>query len=363
MLGQLAADGWDCHVAVPEPARLAAEYAAAGATLHVVPMANVTTSGRHGRWLRFAVRWPWTVLRLARLVRRLDAGLVHSNSLHSWYGWAAAALTGRPHVWHAREIVFQSRAALALERFLTRHFAARVIAVSDAVAAQLHPDNVVVLLDEADPERFQPGRAGRFRAQAGLPEHGALIGSVARIDTWKGFEVLLDAFPAIAAARPGTGLVIAGGAVPGKDAYAERIRVRAESLPGVRWLGPRKDIPDLMADLDVFVQVSTEAEPFGLVVVEALASGVPVVAGAAGGPLELLGPEAAAAPVPAGRLVEPGDAGALAEAVLQLLPPDGSGPADRRSRRPLRSPSPGRPAPVFDDVLGAVRRRPRRGTG
>ena len=145
MLGELAADGWDCHVAVPEPARMAAEYAAAGATLHVVPMANLTTSGRHGRWLRFAARWPWTVLRLARLVRRLDAGLVHSNSLHSWYGWAAAALTGRPHVWHAREIVFQSRAALALERFLTRRFAARVIAVSDAVAAQLHPDNVVVL--------------------------------------------------------------------------------------------------------------------------------------------------------------------------------------------------------------------------
>jgi glycosyltransferase involved in cell wall biosynthesis len=363
MLRQLAADGWDCHVAVPGPARLAAEYAAAGATLHEVPMPHLTTSGRLVRWLRFAAVWPWAVLRLARLARRVDAGLIHSNSLHTWYGWAAALLAGRPHVWHAREIVFQSRAALGVERFLARHFAARVIAVSAAVAAQLDPANVVVVLDDADPARFRPDRAGRFRPSAGLAEPGLLIGSVARIDTWKGFEVLLDAFPGVAAARPGTGLVIAGAPVPGKDDYARRLRVRAESLPGVRWLGPRSDIPDLMADLDLFVQVSTEPEPFGLVVVEALASGVPVVAGAAGGPLEILGSDAIVGPVPAGRLVQPGDPRALVEAILQLLPTEGSTAADRRSRQPLRTPSPGRPVPVFDEVLDGFSRRLRPGTG
>ena len=45
MLRQLAEDGWECHVAVPAPARLADEYAAAGAVLHIVPMARLTTSG------------------------------------------------------------------------------------------------------------------------------------------------------------------------------------------------------------------------------------------------------------------------------------------------------------------------------
>jgi glycosyltransferase involved in cell wall biosynthesis len=358
MVRQLSADGWECHVVVPGPARLASEYGAAGATLHVLGMQGLTTSGGAFRWLRFAAGWPVSVFRLAGLVRRLDADVVHTNSLHSWYGWAAAALTRRPHVWHAREIVFQSPAALAVERFLARRFADRVIAVSEAVADQLDRSNVVVILDDADPSRFHPGRAGMFRSRTGIPDDAVLVGSVARVDTWKGFDVLLDAFPSVAAARPGTQLVVAGGPVPGKERYAADLEARAGTLPGVHWLGPRSDVPELMADLDVFVQVSTQPEPFGLVVVEALASGVPVVAGAEGGPLEILGPDATERPVPGGRLVPARDTGALIEAVLQLLPPTSSAQV-RRARPPLRAAAAMRFGPVFDQVVQLSRRSPR----
>ena len=353
MVRQLAADGWECHVVVPGPARLAQEYGAAGAVLHVLPMAPLTTSGSRWRWLRYAAMWPLTVTRLARLARRLDAQVVHSNSLHSWYGWAAALVVRRPHVWHAREIVFQSGAALAVERFLARRFATRVIAVSAAVAAQLDPANVVVVADDADPDRFRPDRAGAFRVRAGVPDGAPLLGSVGRIDTWKGVGVLLDAFEAVTDARPGTELVVAGAAVPGKEAYEAGLRARAAGLPGVHWLGPRSDVPDLMADLDLFVLASTSPEPFGLVMVEALASGVPVVASAAGGPLEVLGPEAALRPVAQGRLVPPGDSTALAEAIIQLLPPS-SAAGSRRGRPRLRRPTPGRLAPIFEQAAGRV---------
>lgn len=350
MIRQLRSDGWECHVAVPEPARLASEYADVEAVLHVVPMLRLTTSGSAWRWAAYAIRWPLTVLALARLARRVDAGVIHSNSLHSWYGWAAALAVRRPHVWHAREIVFQSKGALAVERFLTRHFAARVIAVSGAVAAQLDPRNVVILTDDADPDVFRPERAGGFRPGIGITDSVPLAGSVARLDTWKGFEVLLEAFPSMRQSRPDLELVVAGASIPGKEAYAAQLEEQASALAGVHWLGPRDDVPDLMADLDVFVQVSTEPEPFGLVVVEALASGVPVVAGAAGGPLELLGPDAAVGPTPLGRLVPPGDPVALATAVVELLP---AGPSSRRrrgSRRPLRHPAGDR----FDDLFGSV---------
>ena len=57
---QLATDGWECHVAVPAPARLADEYAAAGISLHVVPMARLTTSGGPAWWADYAARWPVT---------------------------------------------------------------------------------------------------------------------------------------------------------------------------------------------------------------------------------------------------------------------------------------------------------------
>jgi glycosyltransferase involved in cell wall biosynthesis len=356
MIRQLAEDGWECHVTVPAPARLANEYAAAGAVLHIVPMARLTTSGSGTRWVSFALRWPVTVTRLFLLTRRVEAQVVHSNSLHSWYGWAAAAIARRPHVWHAREMVVQSKAALRVERWLARHFATVVVAVSAAVAAQLDPANVTVITDEADPVQFRPDRAGKFRTAAGIDDQVPLVGSVARLDTWKGFEVLLDAYPAIRAGRPQVELVVAGGVVAGKEDYAARLEARAAALPGVHWLGPRRDIGDLMADLDFFVQVSTEPEPFGLVIVEALACGVPIVAGAAGGPVEILAEAEHDARALSGRLVEPGDAAALAAATLALLP-TGSDAARRRARRPLRRPRGARFSTLFDQVATRAPRR------
>jgi glycosyltransferase involved in cell wall biosynthesis len=379
----LAEDGWECHVALPGPPRLADEYAACGAVVHVVPMARLTTSGGVAHWVRYGAGWPLAVGRLSALAWRVGATVVHTNSLHSWYGWAAAGLTGRPHVWHAREIVFQSSAALRVERILVRRFADRVIAVSAAVAAQLDPVNLVVITDEADPATFGPDRAGRFRSRLGLADDAPVVGSVARIDTWKGFGVLLDAVPALTAARPGLQLLVAGAPVPGKEDYEAGLRARAGVLPGVHWLGPRSDVGDLMADLDVFVQASTEPEPFGLVLVEALACGVPVVAAAAGGPLEILGRDPAtgsadpAAPGdqtgPAGvtqgdppadhppsRLVPPGDAAALAAAVLALLPASTT-TAARRARPARGSAGQARFAEVFDQVAAAGRPGRRRG--
>jgi glycosyltransferase involved in cell wall biosynthesis len=250
-------------------------------------------------------------------------------------------------VWHAREIVHQSSAALRLERWLARRFATRVIAISEAVAAQLDATNVVVIVDDPDPAEFRPSRAGVFRAKAGISDQTLLVGAVGRIDTWKGFDVLLDAVPAIRTARPGAQVVIAGGTVQGKEAYAARLACRARVLAGVRWLGPRADIPDLLADLDVLVLPSTEPEPFGLVVVEALTSGVPVVATDAGGPREILRQAGRAA----GQLIAPGDPGALARATVELLPTGPSSTIRRRARPRLRHASPPRFGPVFEEAV------------
>ncbi len=358
----LAQQGWDCHIALPGPSPLAQEFEAAGATLHVVPMRRITTSGSPGYWLAYLAEWPVAVARLAMLARRLDATIIHSNSLHCWYGWAAALVVRRPHVWHAREIVVQSGPALRLERRLCRHFAHSVVAVSGAVAHQLDPANVVVEYDQVDRDEFHPGRAGHFRSRLGVPDDAMVVGAAGRIDTWKGLEVLLDAVPELQRLRPGLEVVIAGGPVEGKEAYARRLADRAAARPGVHWLGARDDMAELMADLDVLVLPSTEPEPFGLSVIEALASGVPVVATAAGGPLEILGP----VPGPAGRLIPPGDPPRLAQAIDQMLPPGPSSTAHRRQRPVLATAMPPGDLPAFfESVLsgsGSGTRR-RRGTG
>jgi glycosyltransferase involved in cell wall biosynthesis len=362
MVSSLAGHGWECHIALPGPSPLAGEFAASGASLHVVPMRRITTSGGPGRWVSFIAGWPVAIVRLIRLARRLRADVIHSNSLHSWYGWAVAALLRRPHIWHAREIVVQSPGALQLERWLARHFAVEVIAISSPVAAQLDPGNVVIAFDQPDPAVFHPGRAGWFRAKLGIPDDVPLVGSAGRIDTWKGIDVLLDAVKSLQAARPELQLVIAGPPVRGKEAYWERLASRAGRMPGVHWVGPRADIAELLADLDVFVLPSTEPEPFGLAIVEALGSGVPVVATAAGGPVETL----AGLSPRAGRLVSPGDPDALATAVGDLLGGGRSSTARRRDRPVLRNVEPPPFPRLFDQAVARFNRpsgrwRPGRG--
>ena len=221
--------------------------------------------------------------------------------------------------------------------------------MSQAIADQLDADpaKIVVVYETADPAEFSPARAGRFRASVGIPDDAPLVGAAGRIDSWKGFDVLLDAFERALATRPDLQLVVAGGPVNGKAELFEQLRTRAGALPGAHWLGARSDVPDLLADLDLFVLPSTEPEPYGLVVVEALASGAPVVVTDAGGPREI----AAGATAGSARLVPPGDAGALAGAILSAVADAGvSTTAIRRARAPRREPEPDRFAALFRSV-------------
>ncbi len=345
LVRSLPRNDFDFHIAVPGPSPLAPQFAAAGATLHEIPMRRISTSHGGRDWAGYVASWPVSVARLTRLARRLDVDVIHSNSLHTWYGWAVARLVRRPHIVHAREIVVQSSAALRAERFLCRHFAARVIAVSFAVAAQLDPANVIVLDEYLEPGSFSPAHAGRFRAQIGIPDDVPLIGAVARLDPLKGLDTLLDAFAQIRAARADADLVVVGGSVLGQADAAAALRRRLDRTAGAQLLDARDDIPDVMADLDALVFPSVEPESYGLVLVEALASGTPVVATDHGGAPEIV----SRATPGAARLVAVGDVGALADALLDLLP-DATSAEHRRARLPGFQ----LPPPRFDEVFRAV---------
>lgn len=262
--------------------------------------------------------------------------MVHTNSMHSWYGWAAAWLARKRHIWHAREIVTQSSTALRLERFLMRHFATRVIAISNAVAAQLDPRNVTVTYDRPDPELFRAANEGSTRVACKIPDTAPLALMVGRLDTWKGFETLFEAWNLVHRARPDAYLGVIGLPVSDKAEYGAALLARVAQLPNAISLGAQRDMPSIYAAADLLVAPSTDPEPFGLVIAEALTVGLAVVATAHGGAAEIL--ERCDASYARG--VPPREVEALAQAIIALLP-DQTNPtlrAGRANRFPFGDP-------------------------
>lgn len=261
---------------------------------------------------------------LARWLRAEDVRLVHANTSAVLGGALAARWAGRPLVWHVHEIIERPGWLRWLIARLVTGLADRVVAISGPVAeALLGPgsaagarDRVTVIPDAVDTERFQPQvAADAVRRALGAGPEQILVGTVGRIHTWKGQAVLVAAAAALRARCPQVRFAIVGDIVPGQPEPRQVVEaaIAAHDLGDrVRLAGYRADTPAVMAALDILVLPSTSPEPFGLVVLEAMASGKPVVATAHGGPLEIIIDGAC------GRLVPPGDPAALAAAIEQL---------------------------------------------
>lgn len=312
-------------VALPSAGPLVPRLEQAGARVFIVPRMKKLTSRKGKAWLAvFAANFPFAVASLAALIRREGVDIVHTNTIHNLYGWAAARVTGRRHVWHVREIVWQNAGLLKLERALALRFSDRVIVTSDAVARMFAsggalPPAVVKIPNGVDSTRFHPGRGDAVRRDFGIPAGAPLVGAAARMDVWKGLDDFIDAAAIAHRSRPDARFVIAGGPIEGLEPYERslRERARAQGLEGVLFFAGWKygpaEMPAFYQSLDVFVLPSREAEPFGLVVLEAMASGLPVVATKHGGPLEIVKDGET------GLLVEPGRADAIARGVLSLV--------------------------------------------
>ncbi len=294
-----------------------------------VPARRVNMAVLRRRYLQprlfpsFLWRLAYGTWALTRLIRQERIDLVHSNTAAVWCGALAARLTRRPHVWHIHEII---RRPTWLRRGIARAAVAlsdRVVAISGAVRDHLladAPDRdgwIVVIPDAVDTERFRPDVDGSALRRAwGCDPNTVLIGQVGRIHTWKGQEVFARAAALLRDRYPQARFVVVGDIVPGQPEPLDRLKARiAEAHLNERFTlaGYRRDAPQVMAALDVLVQPSAEPEPFGMVVIEAMASGKPVVATAHGGPLEIV------VDGETGFLVPPGDPAALAEALARLI--------------------------------------------
>jgi glycosyltransferase involved in cell wall biosynthesis len=144
--------------------------------------------------------------------------------------------------------------------------------------------------DLLDGDLVMSARAEVKARHRAMGEEPFTVGMVGRFSPWKGQLETVRAF-ADAGLPENARLVFIGAPMFGEDAYEAQVRAEVElrGLDGrVDFLGHVDDVFEALTDLDVLVHASTVPEPFGQVLVEGMAAGVPVLATAGGGPSEII---------------------------------------------------------------------------
>ncbi len=288
---------------------------------HPGPAFKRTALWRFGGEMRRWGRDIWPVVRALRpIIQRFHPQLMHLNDALPLvrHGILAAKLTRTPVINHSRSFVLPHR----LERRWLLPSLQGMIFISKAVArAQLQhvdsPPPSRVIPNPVNLDVFCRNDFHDLRQDLGLPADAPLIAMVGRIAPWKGQHIFIEAFAHLRQHMPDAHALIIGDAGTGRDQqYKEALIARSLEMhlqDHLLWLGHRSDIPSILMNCDLLVHCSVEPEPFGRVIIEGMAAGVPVIGSRAGGVPEIIDHEVN------GLLTPPGDIAALAAAMLRLL--------------------------------------------
>jgi glycosyltransferase involved in cell wall biosynthesis len=212
----------------------------------------------------------------------VGADVLWVNSVHrAWLQQSARFAAGDWRSSRLRRLLPRHQLLLAMERHYFRNSSAAVVVVADHVGDDLHRlyrvrrDRRHTIHNGFDPGEFSPGRRqttrDRARASIGLPADAIALLMVANELPRKGFGVLLDAVARVADTR--LHVLLAGRTAP--TAYEHQVKTLGLSSR-FRYLGSADDIGFVHAAADAFV-LPTRYEAFCLAIVEALASGLPVI--------------------------------------------------------------------------------------
>jgi glycosyltransferase involved in cell wall biosynthesis len=283
-------------------------------------LANPASAIAYGLWLR-------------RVADRWGADIIHSNGLKMHLLSTLAMRPGRRVlIWHIRDFIsapYMPRRTASLLRCLVRLVPNVIICNSVSTLASLeNPPRAVVVeggvLSDFGLTRYHTVPDGvvlGLRATSDRDDDETRskkrVLMLGRIAEWKGQHVFVRAARRLCESDRSTEFIIAGGATTEADAeYERQLRASVEALGlsgRILFAGVVQDVPALLSTADVVVHCSTSPEPFGQVVIEAMAASIAVVASNLGGPTEIIRDGVN------GRLFPPSDDVALAGTLRELL--------------------------------------------
>jgi glycosyltransferase involved in cell wall biosynthesis len=323
VFGRFAEDGHEVHAVLPENGPLVDLLEAKGVRVHIQRSLSIVERsqvGSFGACLRFFLFFPVSIIQLAILTLRFDIDVIHSNTGVLPSPAVAALITRRPHVWHIREIYGEfGRLWKPYQRYISV-LSTAIVAISRCTRDQFDPalrHKVQVIYDGLDETvaRVNSDRQNEFRSS--FPADKFLVGVVGRIK-WhrKGQEVMVRAANLLKKRNPHVHYVLVGSTAPGNHEHEKKLRELIAALGlanDFTLVGDTQDPISVFAALDVAVVPSVQPEPFGCVVIEAMAAGTPVIGSCCGGIAEQI------VDGESGLLFTPGDAKELANALERLL--------------------------------------------
>jgi glycosyltransferase involved in cell wall biosynthesis len=325
ILSRLDRDGFEPLVLCPESGPLQTMAGELGVRVESVSDLQARFTWRLDQLVRYCKSFLGVVGHLRRSVISGKPDLLHANSIRSGLVATAATVGLRTRVlWHLHDLLPRHQLSTLIRAFAAFSARTEMIAVSEAVAknfrgrwSRLMKDRVTVILNAIDLNKFQPDQTAKRRIskQLRFRENDLVIGMVGQLTPRKGQLEMLRAFGVALTELPASVLLVAGAPLFNRDhEYLEQLkRTTAELGIGhkVRMLGARDDIDVIMQSLDLLV-VNSSAEPFGLVILEAMACGTPVLAAAVDGIPEII------KHAENGWLVQPQNEAALAPAIVNL---------------------------------------------
>lgn len=314
---------YEPYLLCPAEGRLAEEAKAEDVPCRPLPPVNSRFALRPDLILRSLWHFWKAIAAMRSHITELKPDLVHANTIRSGIAASIATTgTGLPVLWHVHDILPRHMLSTAIRSFALASRRTQIIAVSHATAkafcgALQFGGRVRTIHNGIELGRFPLKSDGgsSFRENLGISDDAFLVCAVGQVCARKGLRELLDAVAAIQRDAPKTHLAIIGKAVfKHEEGYLDSL-VKAAAASGcadrVHFTGELRNVSSVLQAADLLV-LNSRQEPFGLVLVEAMSSGTPVLATRVGGIPEIVRDSEN------GWLVEQGDTHGLASKLLEL---------------------------------------------
>lgn len=231
-----------------------------------------------------------------RLIKKHNVHLAYAHLLGSALTFSLLGLLTRLPaigVLHGQVDVNPNERFVPVKRWLMKHGLRKVVAVSQRLATSMiergifTEHQVAVIHNGIDTSRYHGTKTGALKTSLNLPEATLLVGSLGNIRPAKDYANLLNAAAIVIEQQPQAHFVIAGHQ---KEPLMSALNLQADTLAiadHIHFIGFIGSTADFLAELDVFA-LSSSSEGFSIATIEAMASGIPVVATRCGGPEEII---------------------------------------------------------------------------